>query len=269
MTDRLKITILGCGSSGGVPRIGNIWGACDPNNPKNRRRRCSILIERISKNGRTTVLVDSSPDMREQLLDADIQHLDAVLYTHEHADHVHGLDDLRMLFINNRKRIPTYATGEAKELILQRFAYAFEAPEESPYPPILEMCELTPKLTIQGAGGPLEIKTYPVIHGKSIVQAILVNGILYTPDIKAFYEDHPPWLSDLNLWIIDALRDVDHPTHFSLSEALHWIDTAKPSEAILTNLHIDLDYQRLLDETPKNVRPAFDGMVAWDAPLDA
>ena len=138
----MRITILGCGSSGGVPRLGGHWGACDPENSKNNRRRCSILVERIAEQGTTRVLIDTTPDMRSQLLDAGVGALDGVIYTHSHADHVHGLDDLRMIVINMRARLPVWADAPTRTALLDRFGYAFVRPEGSMYPPILEMNEI-------------------------------------------------------------------------------------------------------------------------------
>ncbi len=146
----LTLRILGCGSSGGVPRVASGWGACNPEDPRNRRRRCSILVERVSGGGRTTVLVDTSPDLREQLLDADVQRLDAVLYTHAHADHTHGIDDLRPLVITMRARIPVYADTLTRSLLTTRFGYCFETPPGSAYPPILDLRDLPPALTSTG-----------------------------------------------------------------------------------------------------------------------
>ena len=136
---QLRFTILGCGSSGGVPRLGGDWGACDPTNPKNRRRRCSLLVERLTEAGTTAVLIDTSPDMRDQLLDAGIGRLDAVVYTHSHADHMNGIDDLRQITFNLRRRLPVWADGPTQEALLSRFGYAFVQPEGSPYPPILDL----------------------------------------------------------------------------------------------------------------------------------
>ena len=150
--DSLRFTILGCGSSGGVPRIGNDWGDCDPTNPKNRRRRCSLLVERVTEVGTTTVLIDTSPDMREQLLDAQVGHLDAVVYTHSHADHVHGIDDLRQIVFNLRRRLPVWADAPTQESLIARFGYAFVQPEGSPYPPILDLHTIRGPVTINGAG---------------------------------------------------------------------------------------------------------------------
>jgi len=162
-----RVTILGCGSSGGVPRLGGNWGACDPNNPKNRRQRCSILVEQSGPEGTTRVLIDSSPDLRTQLLTAQVGTLDAVVYTHAHADHVHGLDDLRMIVINMRRRLPVWADGPTRSDLLSRFSYAFETPEGSSYPPILEMNDISGPFTITGAGGALDFTPFEVAHGQS------------------------------------------------------------------------------------------------------
>ena len=254
----LRFTILGCGSSGGVPRIGGHWGNCDPNNVKNFRKRCSLLIQRFENNNVTNVLIDTTPDMRQQLLDAKIGKLDAVIYTHEHADHLHGLDDLRMIVINMQKRLPVFASKQTKNSILERFGYAFKTPKGSPYPPILDMNDLTETLEIQGAGGPIKFTSFDVDHGNILVSAIKVNDVLYTPDISKVRNDTE--LRDLDYWILDSLRYKPHPSHVNLEQALGLIDRYKPRKAILTNLHVDLDYLTLLNETPDNVVPAHDGL---------
>ena len=254
----LRFTILGCGSSGGVPRLGGHWGNCDPNNVKNFRKRCSLLIQRFENNGVTNVLIDTTPDMRQQLLDAKIGKLDAVIYTHEHADHLHGLDDLRMIVINMQKRLPVFASKQTKNSILERFGYAFKTPKGSPYPPILDMNDLTETLEIQGAGGPIKFTSFDVDHGNTLVSAIKVNNVLYTPDISTVRNDTE--LRDLDYWILDSLRYKPHPSHVNLEQALGLIDRYKPRKAILTNLHVDLDYTTLLNETPDNVVPAHDGL---------
>jgi len=261
MTDKIVFTILGCGSSGGVPRLGNLWGACDPNNPKNIRRRCSLLIQRISSAGKTQVLIDTSPDMRSQLLDAKIGALDAVIYTHEHADHVHGMDDLRMIVINMRKRVRVFAAPSAKASILTRFHYAFETPAGSDYPPILEMNDLPETLLIDGAGGTIEIQSFDVTHGNISVRAIKVNDVLYTPDISQIVSGSEGEFENLDTWIIDALRTTEHPSHFSLSDALAHVERFKPKNAILTNMHFDLDYAKVAEATPEHVVPAYDMMT--------
>ena len=254
----LRFTILGCGSSGGVPRLGSHWGNCDPNNVKNFRKRCSLLIQRFENNNVTNVLIDTTPDMRQQLLDAKIGKLDAVIYTHEHADHLHGLDDLRMIVINMQKRLPVFASKQTKNSILERFGYAFKTPKGSPYPPILDMNDLTETLEIQGAGGPIKFTSFDVDHGHILVSAIQVNDVLYTPDISTVRNDTE--LRDLDYWILDSLRYKPHPSHVNLEQALGLIDRYKPKKAILTNLHVDLDYLTLLNETPDNVVPAHDGL---------
>ena len=254
----LRFTILGCGSSGGVPRLGGHWGNCDPNNVKNFRKRCSLLIQRFENNNVTNVLIDTTPDMRQQLLDAKIGKLDAVIYTHEHADHLHGLDDLRMIVINMQKRLPVFASKQTKNSILERFGYAFKTPKGSPYPPILDMNDLTETLEIQGAGGPIKFTSFDVDHGNILVSAIKVNDVLYTPDISTVRNDTE--LRDLDYWILDSLRYKPHPSHVNLEQALGLIDRYKPRKAILTNLHVDLDYLTLLNETPDNVVPAHDGL---------
>ena len=254
----LRFTILGCGSSGGVPRLGGQWGNCDPNNVKNFRKRCSLLIQRFENNNITNVLIDTTPDMRQQLLDAKIGKLDAVIYTHEHADHLHGLDDLRMIVINMQKRLPVFASKQTKNSILERFGYAFKTPKGSPYPPILDMNDLTETLEIQGAGGPIKFTSFDVDHGNILVSAIKVNNVLYTPDISTVRNDTE--LRDLDYWILDSLRYKPHPSHVNLEQALGLIDRYKPKKAILTNLHVDLDYLTLLNETPDNVVPAHDGL---------
>lgn len=254
----IRFTILGCGSSGGVPRLGGHWGNCDPNNVKNFRKRCSLLIQRFENNYVTNVLIDTTPDMRQQLLDAKIGKLDAVIYTHEHADHLHGLDDLRMIVINMQKRLPVFASKQTKNSILERFGYAFKTPKGSPYPPILDMNDLTETLEIQGAGGPIKFTSFDVDHGNILVSAIKVNDVLYTPDISTVRNDTE--LRDLDYWILDSLRYKPHPSHVNLEQALGLIDRYKPRKAILTNLHVDLDYLTLLNETPDNVVPAHDGL---------
>lgn len=256
----LRFTILGCGSSGGVPRLGGLWGDCDPNNPKNRRRRCSLLVERITETGTTTVLIDTSPDMREQLLDAGIGHLDAVLFTHGHADHVHGIDDLRQIVFNRKERLDVWADGPTQERLLGSFGYAFIQPEGSPYPPILDMHTLKGDMTITGAGGAITFTPLKVGHGTIDALGFRIKDLVYLPDVAEIYDDAWPALENLDIWIIDALRRTPHPTHAHLARALEWIEKLAPKRAVLTNMHIDLDYETLLGETPAHVEPAYDGM---------
>ncbi|MFN3144782.1 MAG: MBL fold metallo-hydrolase [Paracoccaceae bacterium] len=258
----LRFTILGCGSSGGVPRLGNIWGDCDPGDPRNTRRRCSMLIERVTEAGTTRVLIDTSPDLRAQLLDAGIGSLDAVVYTHSHADHVHGIDDLRMIVFNNRARLPVWADGATQDALYSRFGYAFVQPEGSPYPPILDMHTIGKgPFTIDGAGGPVTLIPFEVGHGAIDALGFRIEGLAYLPDVAEIYDAAWPVLDGLDCWILDALRRTPHPTHAHLERSLDWIARAAPRRAVLTNMHIDLDYATVDAETPDHVTPAHDGMV--------
>lgn len=256
----MRVTILGCGSSGGVPRLGGVWGACDPNEPRNARRRCSALVERITDAGTTSVLIDTSPDMRSQLLDADVGRLDAVLYTHAHADHVHGMDDLRMIVINMRKRLPVWADQPTHDALMDRFGYAFIQPEGSMYPPILEMNLMDGDIEINGAGGPLKFTPFAVPHGGMDALGFRVNNVAYLPDVASIPDKMWTHLEDLDCWIVDALRRDPHPTHSHLEQTLGWIEKMQPKRGVLTNMHNDLDYATLAAETPDHIDPAYDGM---------
>ena len=267
---RLTFTILGCGSSGGVPRLGGAtmsgdWGDCDPANPKNRRRRCSLLVTRETASGSTRVLIDTSPDMRDQLLDAGVGVLDAVVYTHSHADHMHGIDDLRQIVFNLRRRLAVWADGPTQEALLSRFGYAFTQPEGSPYPPILDLHSLHGPVTITGDGGPITLTPFTAEHGSMDALGFRIGNLAYLPDAVAIPEASWQVLEGLDCWIVDALRRKPHPTHAHLGMTLDWIARAKPARALLTNMHIDLDYETLRGELPPNVAPAFDGMtIAYD-----
>ncbi|SFN68462.1 phosphoribosyl 1,2-cyclic phosphate phosphodiesterase [Roseovarius lutimaris] len=257
----LRFTILGCGSSGGVPRLGGHWGECDPDNPRNTRRRCSLLIEREGEGGITRILVDSSPDLRAQLLDAGVGALDAVVYTHSHADHVHGIDDLRMIVFNMRQRLPVWADGDTQNALYARFGYAFTQPEDSPYPPILDMHTIDGPFEITGAGGTVALQPFEVNHGSIEALGFRVNDFAYLPDVAAIPEDVWPVLEGLDCWVLDALRRTPHPTHAHLARSLEWIARAAPRRGILTNMHIDMDYQTLVGELPEHITPAYDGLT--------
>jgi len=261
MSQELRFTILGCGSSGGVPRIGGHWGDCDPQNPKNRRRRCSMLIERETKDGVTRVLIDTSPDMHAQLLDVGIAELDAVVWTHAHADHVHGLDDLRQVVFNMRERLNVWADGPTQNDLLSRFGYAFVQPEGSPYPPILNLHTIDGPFEIDGKGGAISLTPFKVNHGSIDALGFRVGDLAYLPDVAKMNDDAWQAVAGLECWILDALRRAPHPTHAHLDMALEWIERAQPKRAVLTNMHIDLDYQTIADETPEHITPAYDGMV--------
>ncbi|MFT4962678.1 MAG: phosphoribosyl 1,2-cyclic phosphate phosphodiesterase, partial [Paracoccaceae bacterium] len=238
----MRFTILGCGSSGGVPRLGGHWGDCDPNNPKNNRRRCSVLVERETDDGVTSVLIDTSPDLRNQLLGTGTGRLDGVVYTHFHADHVHGIDDLRMIVFNMRARIPVWADGSTQNALLSRFGYAFVQPDESPYPAILEMNTINEPFEIDGPGGLIPFRPFTVGHGSINALGFRVGGVAYLPDVAEIYDDAWAELENLDLWIVDALRRQPHPTHAHLERTLEWIEKVAPKRAVLTNMHIDLDY---------------------------
>ena len=256
----LTFTILGCGSSGGVPRLGGLWGDCDPDNPRNRRSRCSLLVERTTDDGITRVLIDTSPDMRQQLLDAGIGNLDAVVYTHAHADHVHGIDDLRMIVFNQRQRLPVWADGPTQERLYASFGYAFVQPEDSPYPPILDMHTIRGDVNVTGAGGLITLSPFRVGHGSIDALGFRIKTLAYLPDVAEIYDEAWNAVGGLDVWILDALRRTPHPTHAHLDRALEWISRARPKQAILTNMHFDLDYETVCGETPDNVTAAYDGL---------
>lgn len=256
----LRATILGCGSSGGVPRIGDVWGDCDPDNPKNRRSRCSMLLEQTSEAGTTRVLIDTSPDMRSQLLATGVGQVDAVVYTHAHADHVHGLDDLRMIVFNTRKRMSVWADMPTQNDLYARFRYAFITPEGSNYPPICDMHTIEGDVTISGAGGDISLTPLPVQHGQIKALGFRIGGLAYMPDVSDIPGATWAQLENLDLWVLDALRRTPHPSHVHLERSLEWIERAAPKRAVLTNMHIDLDYATVAAETPDHIIPAYDGL---------
>ena len=259
----LKFTILGCGSSGGVPRPALGWGDSDPTNPKNRRRRTSLLVERRGASGITRVLIDTSPDLREQLIDAEVDWLDGVLYSHEHADHTHGIDDLRALFIKRRRLVDVYLDEQTSKSMHARFGYCSKSPPGSEYPPMLREHGLMAgqPITIGGEGG--TITALPILqeHGDISSLGFRFGNLGYSCDLSGMPAESAAALTGLDVWIVDALRHRPHPSHFSLADALAWIERLKPRRAILTNLHGDLDYAVLRKELPQNVEPAFDGMT--------
>ncbi len=260
----LRVTILGCGSSGGVPRIGDVWGSCDPDEPRNRRRRCSILVQRIGPGGVTSVLVDTSPDMREQLLDAKTGKLDAVLYTHDHADQAHGIDDLRMVAMNMRARVNVHADKASGERLKRRFSYCFEQAPGSAYPAILDLrLDLEPGRVhvVDGPGGPIEALPFLQYHGEIDSLGFRFGPIAYSSDVVDMPEESFAALEGIDCWILDCLRYNAHPSHVNLETSLSWFERVKPARGILTNLHVDLDYQTLKGQVPAGVEPAYDGMV--------
>ncbi|MGB9114796.1 MBL fold metallo-hydrolase [Bradyrhizobium sp.] len=258
----LSLTILGCGSSAGVPRPALGWGACDPKNPKNRRRRCSLLAERRGDHGITRIVIDTSPDLREQLIDAHVDHIDAVFLTHEHADQTHGIDDLRSVVMHQRRRIPVYLNQSTAKDIMHRFSYCFVSPPGSEYPPILTQhsIEAGESRTIEGKGGVVVMSAFLLQHGNIPALGYRIGDAAYTPDVNDIPQASWPLLENLELWIIDGLRYTGHPSHFSVNDALAWIDRFKPRRAIITNMHSDLDYEVLRQSLPPQIIPAYDGM---------
>ena len=258
----LTLTILGSGSSAGVPRPALGWGACDPDNPKNRRRRCSMLADLGADDKLTRVLIDTSPDLREQLIDAGVEHLDAVFLTHEHADQTHGIDDLRSVVLKQRRRMPFYLNASTAKDIIPRFSYCFEQPEGSDYPPILvrQSIEAGEERTIAGPGGAMTLRAFLVQHGNIPALGYRIGNAAYTPDLHDIPCESWPALQGLDLWIIDALRYAPHPSHFSLDDALSWIAKFKPRRAVLTNMHSDLDYEAVRRKLPEGVEAGYDGM---------
>ena len=258
----LRFTILGCGSSGGVPRLGNDWGTCDPTNPKNRRRRCSVLVERHATEGVTRVLIDTSPDMREQLLDAGVGTLDGVVFTHAHADHTHGIDDLRQVVFNMARRLDVWADGATQNDLISRFGYAFIQPEASPYPPILNLHTISAApVEVPGPGGPVTLIPFKVDHGPTEALGFRIGPLAYIPDAVALPEAALDQITGVPCLVVDALRRRPHPTHAHLAMTLDWIAKAQPTHAVLTNMHLDMDYATLCAELPLGIEPAYDGMT--------
>jgi phosphoribosyl 1,2-cyclic phosphate phosphodiesterase len=259
----LEVTILGCSSSTGVPRVALGWGDCDPSNVKNRRRRCSLLVERADPGqSRTRVLVDTSPDLREQLLDAQVDGLDGVFFTHAHADHTHGIDDLRMVAIARRRRVDVFMDEATSASLRERFNYCFETPPGSEYPPILSEHRIASRqgVTITGAGGPIPVMPFLQMHGDITSLGFRFGALAYSCDLNGVAPESLSVLEGLDVWILDALRYRPHPSHFCLDDALQWIERVGPRRAILTNLHSDMDYETLRARLPADVEPAYDGM---------
>ncbi|HVY18535.1 MAG TPA: MBL fold metallo-hydrolase [Bauldia sp.] len=263
MSATLRVTILGCGSSPGTPRIGNDWGAADANEPRNRRMRCSILMERADTSGVTRVLVDTGPDVRAQLLAANVGAIDGVVYTHSHADHTHGIDDLRAFWQNTHRLVDVYADALTFARLSDAFGYCFATSPGSSYPPILKHHAITAgsPFTISGKGGDLTITPFTQVHGEIETLGLRVGNFAYSCDVSALPDAAQTALRHLDVWIVDALRYQPHPSHFSVSEALQWIDRLKPKRAVLTHMHIDLDYRTLCRTLPNATEPGYDGMV--------
>lgn len=258
----MRLTVLGSGSSGGVPQVGLGWGRCRPDNPKNRRLRPSVLVQ----HGGASLLVDTSPDLREQLLNANVRRLDAVLYTHAHADHLHGIDDLRGINRAMKAAIPAYADASTWAGIRTRFAYALDPLRSGAtiiYKPTLEAHEIAPGDTLTIAGIP--VQAFDQNHGYSRTLGFRFGPIAYSTDLVELPEEAYGALAGVRTWVIGVLSDVPHPTHAHVAKALRWIERVGPRRAVLAHLSPDLDYDDVMGQVPAGVEVAYDGMVLEEA----
>jgi len=253
----MRVTILGCGGSGGVPLSNGLWGACDPSNPKNRRRRPSILIQEQGLD----ILVDTGPDMREQLIAAGCSKLDAVLYTHPHADHIHGIDDVRALNVQAGRVIDAYGNGATLSNLEARFSYVFSPIDHAKYG--FYRPQLRAHVVESGpfeVGG-LEIIAFPQDHYSCVSLGFRIGGFAYSTDVVSLDEHAFATLAGVDTWVVDALRETPHPAHAHLARTLSWIERLKPRRAILTHMNHDMDYETLHRKLPAGVEPGYDGMV--------
>jgi phosphoribosyl 1,2-cyclic phosphate phosphodiesterase len=251
----MKVTILGCGASTGVPAIGPDWGRCDPCDPRNRRRRASVLVEL----GPVAILIDTSPDLREQLIDARVARLDAVVMTHAHADHLHGIDDLRALNRLMGQEIPLWADGKTLAEIRRRFGYVFDPPSEPGryYKPCLVAREIGGAFAIGG----IEIAPFAQDHGFSTTLGFRIGPMAYSTDVTELDAAAFDTIAGIELWIVDCFRRAPHPTHSHLDKTLGWIARVGPRRAVLTHMEQSLDYSELCAELPAGVEPGQDGLV--------
>tara|TARA_R110002110_G_scaffold312170_3_gene525561 strand:- start:2420 stop:3187 length:768 start_codon:yes stop_codon:yes gene_type:complete len=252
----MRITILGCGSSSGVPAVGNHWGNCDPDDPRNRRLRSSILIEVSGKR----LLVDASPDLREQLLRVNHSHLDAVLFTHAHADHVHGIDELRWVNMATDRWLDVYSDQVTLDEIAARFGYVFEPQfRDRPfYKPCLNAHQIEPG-QFEVAG--LTVTAFDQDHGYSGTLGFRIGNFAYSTDCVALDERAFDCLKGVDIWVVDCFRMDQHSTHSWFAQTLEWIERVRPGRAILTHMGPDMDYKTVADLCPSGVEPAWDGMV--------
>lgn len=263
MSGVLEVTILGCGSSGGVPRADGDWGACNPENPRNRRRRCSLMVRRKgdAPEAETTLIVDASPDLVWQTSGAGARRMDGVLLTHDHADQTHGIDDIRAFAIRQRGRIEVHADAATTESMLRRFGYIFQG--EAGYPAIASLNPIPAHgraWAVDGPSGEIPIVTFDQDHGAVRSVGYRFGGVAYSSDVVGLDDAAFEALADLDVWIVDALRWRPHPTHAHVEKTLAWIERVKPRRTILTNMHIDLDYDALAAQLPDGVEPAYDGL---------
>lgn len=261
---RRRFTILGCSSSPGVPRINGDWGACNPDNPKNRRTRAALLVEQFTEDGSVTrIAIDTGPDFRQQMIAAQVTSLDAVVYTHAHADHLHGIDDVRMYAIVQKQQIPIYADPVTMARIEDGFAYCIHRPEGSNYPAIVKpvlIDNMLQRFEISGAGGAIDFTPHWQNHGDTHSLGFRMGDVAYCSDVSSFPDESLANLKDLDLLIIDALQYREHPSHLSLKQAMRVIEAHRPRHAVLTHMHIPLDYDAVMAETPDHIEPAYDGL---------
>ncbi len=268
----LRVTMLGCGSSGGVPRATGDWGVCDPNEPKNRRTRCGLLLQQWAGQAgapeeATTVLIDTPPELRQQLAAAGARRLDGIIISHDHADQTNGFDDVRAFFLRQRAVLPVWMDEPTRETFMARFGYAFVS--GAGYPAIARFAgDISPlvRISVDGPGGVLEILPLDQDHGFSRSLGFRAGPVAYSNDVVAMPEASFAELGRLKLWIVDALRERPHPTHAHVERSLEWIARLKPELALLTNMHIDLDYAALKARLPAGVEPAYDGWTG-DYPI--
>lgn len=266
----LRFTILGCGASHGVPRTDGDWGACDPSDPRNRRTRASAMIELFGDEGPrpTRILIDTGPDMRSQLLRAGVHYLDAVIYTHSHADHVHGIDDLRAFWMGSGEMVNVYSDDATQERLEAGFGYCFHGTARGSYPPILKRHRVVPgeRFVVRGLGGALPVMPFRQAHGDTDSLGLRIQDIAYCCDVSAYPDESLPHLEGLEVFIVDALRERPHPSHFSLTDAFAWAERLRPRQTVLTHMHADLDYRAASAKCPPGVVLAHDGMAfefAW------
>ena len=252
---KIKFVILGCGSSLGVPRADGNWGKCNPKEKKNYRTRCSVLIKSKIKN----ILIDTSPDLRHQLIKNKITNIDLVIYSHMHGDQVHGINDLRIFSLKKNKKLPVFADQLTKKYLFNNFNYCFK--DNPGYQAILKLNLLKKNFKFFGKKSKILIKTIPVHHGKIKSQSFIINkSCAYINDANKIDKKDMKYFKNLNYFVIDCLRHRKHPSHFNLSEVIELTKLLKPKKTILTNLHSDLDYNDLINILPKNIIPAYDGM---------
>lgn len=253
----VRVTILGCGGSGGVPLVGEVWGDCDPDNPRNRRQRPSILVETAGKR----LLVDTSPDLRAQLLDAGVKDLDAVLFTHSHADHCHGIDDLRPLKYRREAPIDAYSDGETLAALTSRFGYAFAStnPGHTGYRPLLQDHVVGVGPPFRAAG--VEVRAFFQGHGPMTTLGFRIGPVGYSPDCDRLEDDAFEVLAGVRLWIVDCLGFEPHPSHAHFARVLEWVERLKPERAVLTHMSHRFDYAEARRQCPDGIEPGYDGMV--------